>query len=102
MVQTEACRPCEAHIFSEKGCNFWHGEPISCQKKGAQKYKKYDIKMRLCTVSRFPPICMPSIFYFSLKSFWGIKKISFVSGVIFMKGPFTDFFTFSHLAFLSP
>ena len=57
MVQTEAYRPCGAHIFSEKVAFFgiWN---LKVAKKGAQKYKKYDIKIRLCTVSRFPPIVL--------------------------------------------
>ena len=56
-VQTEACRPCGTHIFSEMVASFGVAN-LKVAKKGAQKYKKYDIKMRLCTVSRFPPICI--------------------------------------------
>ena len=56
MVQTEACRPSGAHIFSEKVAIFVIAN-LYVAKIGAQKYKKYDTKMRLCTVSKFPPIC---------------------------------------------
>ena len=55
MVQTEACRPSGAHIYSEKVAIFGVAN-LYIAKKGAQKYKKYDTKMRLCTVSMFPPI----------------------------------------------
>ena len=55
MVKTEACRPCGTHIFSENVASFGMGY-LEFAEKGAQKYKKYDIKMRLCTVSKFPPI----------------------------------------------
>ena len=55
MVQTEIWRPSGAHIFSEKVASFGLVS-LEVAKKRAQKYKKNDTKMMLCTVSRFPPI----------------------------------------------
>ena len=56
MVQTETCRPCGTHIFSENfesiGISY-----LYVAKKGVQKYKKYDIKFMLCTPWEISPIC---------------------------------------------
>ena len=43
-------------IYLQKRLQLLAEQNYKLPKKGAQKYKKNDIKMRLCTVSRFPPI----------------------------------------------
>ena len=48
MVQTEACRPSGALIFSEKVAVFGIAN-LKVPEKGAQKYKKYDTEFKLCT-----------------------------------------------------
>ena len=48
MVQTEACRPSGADIFSEKVAIFGIAN-LKVAKKGTKKYQKYDTKFKLCT-----------------------------------------------------
>jgi len=67
MVQTGAWGRSRIHIFSENVASFDIAH-LQVAKKGAQKNKKYDIKMRLCTVSRFPPICTRQIFALQKRS----------------------------------
>ena len=54
MVQTEVCRPCGAHIFSEKVVIFGLAN-LKVAIKSAKK-KKYDTKFKRCTPWEISPI----------------------------------------------
>ena len=55
MVNMKASEACGSHIFSENGLVFGLAD-LLVAKICIQKYKKYDVEMRLCTDKRFPLI----------------------------------------------
>ena len=70
MVQTEACRTCGAHIFSEKVAIFGIAKLyyIKVAKKGAQKYKTSQELRMLSSVTLYcqvKKIVMDSVAQFS-------------------------------------